>query len=683
MSKKAIIKRLSLVNFKGLRNVVIDFNDTVTTISGRNGTGKTTIMDAFTWLLWGKDSEGNVDSKFGIKTNDAEGNFIPDLEHEVTGTLEIIDTETGSVETVELRRVLVEEWKTEKGKTERKLKGHHTDYFYNGVPLKTKGEYDERINEIIPEAVFKMITNPYYFLSLHWTAQREMLLQIAGGVSYEDIAKGDTAFAALIERLSGKTVEDYKREISAQKEKITKELEKIPTRIDEITRATPLTPDYAALNTEKEQLTKELNDIDEAAASAAEANRIAYEAAAKVQTAINDKRSSQHALVFKAKETARNEAFKKNETYNNADRKLQQVINDERSEASRYRSEYDRLTNEKKRTQSTIEGYKQMQNELRERWYKVNAEEFTATESLVCPLFKHACADPVALAKYNTDREAAREKFYADREERLNKINTDGQRLNEMITSQEEEANRIDKALAELETSHTTAVAKAKEDREALQKVLNDNPRVNTEPDINGEDLPEWVALEKEIKELSEQLPAFNAEDAASRTEIRQRKANLTARLDEVKRKLNLRTIIEANEKRIAELNGEAAKLAQERAEIQGCEIVIADLIKARMTEVERRVNGLFSRVQFKMYKTLVNGEKEPDCICLIDGVKYADKNQAGKVNAGLDIINTLCTFHNVSAPIFVDNAESINEFIPVVSQLVKLVVTTEDFKVE
>ena len=60
MSKKAIIKRLSLVNFKGLRNVVIDFNDTVTTISGRNGTGKTTIMDAFTWLLWGKDSEGNV-----------------------------------------------------------------------------------------------------------------------------------------------------------------------------------------------------------------------------------------------------------------------------------------------------------------------------------------------------------------------------------------------------------------------------------------------------------------------------------------------------------------------------------------------------------------------------------------------------------------------------------------------
>lgn len=682
MSKKVIIKRLTLANFKGLRSVAIEFSDDVTTISGRNGTGKTTVMDAFTWLLWGKDSEGNTDTKFGIKTNDAEGNFIPDLEHEVTGTLEVIDTETGNIETVELRRVLVEEWKTEKGKTERKLKGHHTDYFYNGVPLKTKGEYDERINTIIPEAVFKMLTNPYYFLSLHWTAQREMLLQIAGGVSYEDVAQDNKAFATLIEQLSGKTVEDYKRELAAQKDKISKALEKIPTRIDEITRATPITPDYNALNLEKERLTKELNDIDEAATSVAEANRIAYEAAAKVQTQINEKRSNQQAALFNAKESARNEAYKKNEAYNNADRKLQQVINDERSEASRYRSECDRLTREKKHAQNTVEGYKQMQNELREKWYKVNAEEFTETANLICPLFKHACADPVALGKYNADREAAREKFYTDREERLNKINEDGKRLNDMITAQEKEVNRIDQELAILEANHTVAAKKAQEDREALQKVLNENPRINTEPNISGEDLPEWIVLQKEIEELSAKLPASN-QSTTNTADIRQRKAIITTRLDEVKRKLSLRTIIESNEKRIAELNEEAAQLAQERADLQGSELLVADFVKARMSEVERRVNELFSRVQFKMYKTLVNGEEEPDCICLIDGVRYADKNAAGKVNAGLDIINTLCAFHDVSAPIFVDNAESINEFIPVASQLIRLVVTTEDFKIE
>jgi len=92
MSRQVTLKRLTLVNFKGLRNVAVEFGDGVTTISGRNGTGKTTIADSFAWLLWGKDSEGNSDSKFGIKTNDAEGNFIPDLEHEVTGLFDVVYT---------------------------------------------------------------------------------------------------------------------------------------------------------------------------------------------------------------------------------------------------------------------------------------------------------------------------------------------------------------------------------------------------------------------------------------------------------------------------------------------------------------------------------------------------------------------------------------------------------------
>ena len=70
MSKHLRIKSLTLVNFKGMRNVTVDFGDGVTAISGRNGTGKTTIADGFAWLLWGKDSEGNSDTKFGIKTND-------------------------------------------------------------------------------------------------------------------------------------------------------------------------------------------------------------------------------------------------------------------------------------------------------------------------------------------------------------------------------------------------------------------------------------------------------------------------------------------------------------------------------------------------------------------------------------------------------------------------------------
>ena len=683
MNKQVIIKRLTLVNFKGLRNVAIDFSDNVTTISGRNGTGKTTIKDAFSWLLWGKNSEGDTDSKFGIKTNDADGNFIPNLEHGVTGVFEIIDKETGAVETVELRRVLVEEWKVPNGETKRVLKGHHTDFFYNGVPLKTKAEYEARINAIIPEAVFKIITDPYYFLTLHWKAQREMLLQIAGNVSEEEVARGSERFALLLAQLTGKSLEDYKREVAARKAKVNEQLEKIPTAINAITQVTPEAPDYEALEKEKAALEVELTQIDESVASEAEANRIAYEKASKTQAEINAKRTQQQKLLFEAKDKARNEAYKKNETYNNAERELRQLTSNEQNEERSYNAERIRLQNDISRAESAKQGYTTQQDELRSKWYEVNAEEFTETDNLVCPLFRHVCADAKALQKYEDDRTEARNKFYQDKEKRLERINENGKKLTDQISRQETEIQRLYELLSQEEEKHQATVADYAERREKLEKTLSENPRVSTEPDVKGESIPEWVALQNEIEKLSAGLPKTDDTTANNTAALRKRKAEITARMDEVKQKLNIRVTIETNEKRIKELKAEAETLAQEKANLQTEETTIDDFVTAQMNEVERRVNALFSRVQFKMYRTQIEDAKQvPDCICYIDGVKYSDKNAAGKVNAGLDVINTLCAFHGVSAPIFVDNAESINEFIPVNSQLVKLVVTTEDFKV-
>lgn len=683
MNKQVIIKRLTLVNFKGLRNVAIDFSDDVTTISGRNGTGKTTIKDAFSWLLWGKNSEGETDSKFGIKTNDADGNFIPNLEHGVTGVFEIIDKETGAVETVELRRVLVEEWKVPNGETKRVLKGHHTDFFYNGVPLKTKAEYEARINAIIPEAVFKIITDPYYFLTLHWKAQREMLLQIAGNVSEEEVARGSERFAMLLAQLTGKSLEDYKREVSAKKAKVNEQLEKIPTAINAITQVTPEAPDYEALEKEKAALEVELTQIEESVASAVEANRIAYNKAAKIQGEINAKRTQQQKLLFEAKDKARSEAYKKNEAYNKAERELRQVESDQTNEERRYNAERSRLQGDIKRTEENKSRYKSQQDELREKWYSVSAEEFTDTSNLVCPLFKHVCADRETLEKYEADREAARNKFYEDKQARLDNINKTGTQLTQTIEEQDGEIARLQGLLAETEEKHETEVSGFTEKREQLKKTMDANPRISTEPNIKGEDIPEWLTLQSEIETLSAGLPKQDNTTASNNAVLRKRKAEITARLDEVKQKLNIRVTIETNEKRINELKAEAETLAQEKANLQTEETTIDDFVTAQMNEVERRVNALFSRVQFKMYRTQIEDAKQvPDCICYIDGVKYSDKNAAGKVNAGLDVINTLCAFHGVSAPIFVDNAESINEFMPVNSQLVKLVVTTEDFKV-
>lgn len=696
MSKKLKIKSLTLVNFKGMRNVTVDFGDGVTAISGRNGTGKTTIADGFAWLLWGKDSEGNSDTKFGIKTNDENGNYIPDLEHEVSGSFDAIDTETGEVTAVELRRVYVEEWQTPKGSTERILKGHHTDYFYNGVPLKTKTEYDAKVAALIPEDLFKVITDPYYFLTLHWKAQREYLLRMAGTISDSDIAANRAEFAELLRRVTGKSMEEYKKEIAARRAKIEAQLEKIPTRKDEVTRNTPVAPDYAALEAEKVQIQADLADIDAAATSAAEANRVAYERAARIQGDINAKRTEQNQIIYNAKESARKAAYETNRVADDAARDLAQVEQSEANETNYYNREKAVITASIATEKRRKEEAEREVAALRTRWDAVNNEQFQektyqAAGPLLCPIFGHQCADPSAVNRHQCDAAAAAEAFkkrqdderaafYANQTARLDAMDIEGQELNKRIAQHDAEIARLSQDAATLDAKHAKSVQDYATKKEALKKVIADNPRVSTDPQIDTQTLPGWVALQQEIDRLTADLTAATAPEQQTATaDHATKKAQLNARLSGIDQKLGLRSTIEANERRIVELDKEAATLAQEKAGLQIEEDLIDDFVKDRMAEVERRVNGLFDGVEFRMYKNLVNGEKEPDCVAYIGGVRYQDKNHAGQINAGLAVINALCAFHGVTAPIFVDNAESVNTFIPVNSQLITLSVSTED----
>lgn len=698
MSRQVTLKRLTLVNFKGLRNVVVEFGDGVTTISGRNGTGKTTIADSFAWLLWGKDSEGNSDSKFGIKTNDAEGNFIPDLEHGATGLFDVVDTETGEASSVELRRVYVEEWKTPKGSTERTLSGHHTDYFFNGVPLK-KAEYDAKVAAIIPEDLFKVITDPYYFLTLHWKAQREYLLTMAGKINDTDVAATREEFAALLHRVTGKTMEEYKKEISVRRGRIEAQLDKIPTRKDEATRNTPVAPDYAALESEKAQIQEDLANIDAAATSEAEANRVAYEQAAKIQAEINTKRDAQAKALQDAKEAARAAAYETNRVADEAARDLAQIQRDEESENKYYSREKSVITASIATAKRRKEGYEAQVADLRKRWEAVNNEQFQEQQAptagpLICPVFGHQCADPgaanrhqcdaaAALESFRKNQDTARAAFIANQTARLDKMDAEGQELNRLIAAQDAEIKRLEAEAVALDTKHNAAVQDYATKKATYNNTIAANPRVSTDPQIDPQTLPTWVALQKEIDQLNARRAAVTApttQDAAAERQLS--RATLRALLSEIDQKLGLRATIKAAEARIVELDKEAATLAQEKATLQTEEALIDDFVRCRMEEVERRVNGLFDGVEFRMYKTLVNGEKEPDCVAYIGGVRYQDKNHAGQINAGLAVINALCAFHGVTAPIIVDNAESVNDFIPVKSQLVRLVVTTGEFQV-
>ena len=133
--------------------------------------------------------------------------------------------------------------------------------------------------------------------------------------------------------------------------------------------------------------------------------------------------------------------------------------------------------------------------------------------------------------------------------------------------------------------------------------------------------------------------------------------------------------------KRIEQLSKEESELAQSIADMEREMFTIEAFEKEKSTRIEASVNDKFQMVNFKLFETQINGGEVPTCKALINGVPFSDANTASKINAGLDIINTLCEHYQVNAPIFIDNRESVIELLDTQSQVINLIVSEGDTK--
>lgn len=672
MNKDVKLVSMTLRNFKGIKDLTVEFGK-VTDICGANATGKSTINDAFTWLLFGKDAQGNSDTKFGIKTVGPDGKPYEKLEHEVTAVLDV------NGERIELRRALVEDWVKPRGSAEVTLKGNHTEYFCDGVEIKA-GAYKEKVDSIVEEQLFKLITNPFYFAGLDWSKQREILLRIAGGVTYEEIAANRADFTSILTQLSGKDVAAFKQEIAYRKKKIQEGLDKIPVEINAISSVTPEAPDYEALENEKARLTSEYETVETTITDIAKATRQHYESVQGKRKDINNLRTKQQDIIFIAKQTAQKAVFEKNAKGNAARNNYDSTKRELNSYTITSEGELNNIRRNITNNNTAIENLKAKVDAKRNEWYKRNEDTYTASsEGLICPIYKTLCSDASVL-KLNTEAIAkAKQSFEEAKEKDLERISKEGSELNGQIEALEKRSVELTKELENRTTEVEAKKAEYSNTLDALAKEIEANPIIDAlaVSEVKGEDLPEWKALEDQINQITETIKEL---PAADNSELTAKKTSLTKDLDEVKRKLSLRSIIENNQKKIAELSDREKELAQQKANLEKQEFTIDELNKARMDEVERRVNQKFQLVRFRMFEPQLNGGEKPDCVLISKstGAKFLDTNNADKINIGLDIINTLCLFHEISAPIFVDNAEGVNQLFPVGSQLVKLIVTTD-----
>jgi DNA repair exonuclease SbcCD ATPase subunit len=628
---KIEIKKLKFVNFKGFKEFEVEFSPD-TTISGDNGTGKTSIVDGFLWLLFGKDSEGRTD--FHIKhLNKGKTQRVSEVE----GVLLLNGKETI------LKRVYKEKWVKRRGNAEEEFAGHESQYYIDDVPCQA-GEYKEYIDGLCKEEVFRMITNPSYFPNLKKEVKRDMLLKMAGEIDESEIINSNGNYQNLFEDLeNGETLEKYRAKVAAKKATIKRNIEDIPARIDEVKRGMPESENWQELESELEQKTIKLKEYEKSLVD--------------ITTALNmrnKKRFEKLEIVQKIK----NELFvRKNE--------VKQAVQKEYLEQ---KNEYDYRLNHismiKRNNQRTKDRISELELELSRKktikdallqtYHDIKDSQFIIDKT------KLQC--PTCLRMFeNSDEkiQELQENFNLEKSKLLEANMEKGIALKNHIENLEKEIGCLEKDIQELPEPLPEPIAI--QDSEIHAAIQGD---------------AKCLAIIKRIESAENEIGEAETADTSEIEEAIELLKNST---DEIKSKLSLKTIIENSTERIKNLTGELKASNLELARLEGIEFTINNFNKAKMSFVEERVNSLFSIVKFRMFDTQINGGEVETCEEMVEGIPFNGAlNNAARINAGLDIINAICRNIGIYAPIFFDNAESVNEFIPTESQVIKLVVTKD-----
>lgn len=648
--KKIILKSLALVNFKGVRDFSIAFNDGITTVCGDNGTGKTTLYDAYLWLLFGKDSTGRSDGAngFNVKTTGEDGKPIYRLEHSVTAVLEVDGKE------IKLQRSLVEKWQKVNGTTDEVMKDE-TQYFINDVRTGTKKEYQAEISEIIPEDVFRMITNPYYFTSLSAETQKDMLLEMVGNIDDEEVAATDPDFLALLDQINGTSLAKWAREIAAKKKACNDALATIPASIETAQKLMPESENWAVLEKQLKEVQDRVKEIDAQIADKSALNDEAY----KRKMALMKQQADKRIKLQDRENTIRMEA---NAAHNKALSDIQQMEN----ELSIYQKNLDNYRNDKMNVDGKIDELNGKLVEMREQFKAVAKEQFPKPigDVLVCP----TCGEPYKGENLENAIAKLRGNFEQSKSKRQKDIQTKGKQYKAEYDRAVEQQTKLTGLIAKLEDD-------ALEIKGNIEIKKNNIPVAGNADEAIAND-KECIALRNDIAEIANQLQVEVPQ--ADVSELQNEKADSNAAIADINKRLGKRAMIERVYKEIADLEEKRIANNQAKADLEKWEDVYLRFQKAKDEVLMQRINGLFNVVSFSFVKEQKNGGEKVTCYCMVNGVPYADVNACGKVNAGLDIINAICATKGISAPIFIDNRESFNQIIPTISQIVNLKVSND-----
>lgn len=631
------IKRLDLENFKCHRNLTLTFNGGNASIYGDNASGKTSIYDALTWLLFGKDSQGNGEKNIEIKPLDANGEV---KDHDALTAVEAVLDVNG--EEVTLRRTYKEVWTTKRGSSTASYDGNTSEYYVSGVPCK-RNAFQDKVNELVSEDTFRMLTSVSHFANgISWQDRRAVLFNVAGVKDDSQILATSEGFAPLVESMGKLSLEDYKKKLLAEKRKFVGAKTEIPARISECQKTIEDIQclDFAGAKAEVKALTIKKDGI------ASQIVAIEHDSAADQKRM--EIREAQLELTALENE---NRAYRTSQSSGLLNvQNLKMDLNDLRKRLDRKQHE---LANEK----SYIAGLIKNIAEYRDRWISVNGETFTGGN---CP----TCGQNLPAAQLQT----AKGQFDANKQKRLNDILQTANSYKESkaqaedrLARQQEEIQQIEAAIQQKEQDIAAAEASVVEilDMEGYADRKN---AIQIRIDTLNADLYEMMQASSDVI-----------------GKLRMEMTEITAQISSHMAVISKEDLLTYSKSRVEELREDAKTAAECLEAIEKMLFLMDEYSRYKTRFVEDSINGLFRIARFRLFREQANGGVEDRCDVVYDGIPYISVNNGMKINLGIDIINTLSVAYGVRVPLFVDNAESVTKLEACGSQIIRLVVSEND----
>ena len=624
---------LRLENFKGVRQFTFSPGGRCATVFGDNGTGKTTIADAYFWLLTGKDSAGQSDNTFSVKPMGAEG-----LDYSVEGSFQQDDGPSFN-----LRRTYKDVFERRRGDAERRLKGNTTEYAIDGVP-KPKKEYDAFVAEHFGGILFAVLTDPDALAGkLSPDARREILLSSFGGeLDDRDVINNHEELRELLHCIGNKSVEDYAAVTREQRRKVNDRLKEIPGRIDEAEKAKPvLTPareNLAEYTERSKQRTALQNKLDEVRSG---------QALSMARKAISDIEAELSA----AKAQYARQAAERSEPDNAR-------IRDQRGLIDGLAEKLRESESQKRNLQGRLRQTEKALDDLRKAWDEAESRQWSG--DAICP----TCGQPIPEANL----EASHRKFNTRKAAELEDIEQSAASQQQQIADCKEQLAELDAQVETYQKSKTEAETALKE---MLSRIAEPEPFEKTS---------EYAALAQGMSGAKERLEALQNRADETAAHIIAEIGELDAQIEAARQRMAAKDTIDRQEKRIEELKAEEKALSLQLAAYDKGLLLAEQFVQIKAQDIEEQVNAAFRLVRWKLFDVQKNGGIKNCCEATVNGVSYGTNlNSAAKLNAGLDIISALSKASGVQLPVWVDNAESVTELLPVDAQVILLAVSATD----